>query len=126
MNEIYKILPAIVPLLILVFLFSKFLKPKDRKGTILYKISKTGLTSTEAIHLYKINEAKIEKMLSHGHSTTEIVSAIAGTKKKLKISPTLIYFIVATVILILIAMLNDGTSPYTGGDTDYIWKPSKR
>ena len=115
-----------MPLLIIVFLFKMLLKPKDRKGTILYKISKTGLTSTEAINLYKINEAKIEKMISDGRSTTEIVSLIAGTNKRLKINPALIYFIVVTLILILIATLNDGTSPYTGEDTDYIWKPSRR
>ncbi|MDB2638480.1 hypothetical protein N9Y91_05665 [Alphaproteobacteria bacterium] len=39
----------------------------------------------------------------------------------------LIYFIVATIVVILIAVYSDGSGPYTGsGGDDYIWKPGRR
>ena len=39
----------------------------------------------------------------------------------------LIYFVVATIVVILIAIFSDGSGPYTGGGgDDYIWKPGRR
>ena len=41
-------------------------------------------------------------------------------------NPAFIYFVVATVVVVLIGIMSDGSGPYTGGDNEYIWKPSRR
>ena len=111
----------------------------DTKGKILHLLSKKGYLSNERIEIYSANKDEIERLINNRMTAKEIVAQILSSEDnknrrhkpstwipEFLSNPFFLYLFFATIIVIFIGIITDGSGPYTGGDAEYIWKPSRR